>query len=220
MKKAKFKVGDKVKILDGSKIINCTSTWYSFGMNKYIGQIGTISGIVEYDDDRIAYIMNAMPYRWDERGLERVEEKIIIWDSDNKVYAKNTLTHKEAVAKCSPEDKFNFMTGAKLALERLEELEKPKPSKPLAVGDEVRIINTGKLYSTYDKWVCENIKDDMLKVQFAYGDDLGYSKIPKILKREERYIIRVIVGCKAYIQEKKFSAGSCYLIDIAGLERW
>ena len=50
-------------------------------------------------------------------------EHIDIWSNGEKVIA--SMGTKEGVARCSPEDEFDFFVGAKLALERLEEQCKP-----------------------------------------------------------------------------------------------
>jgi hypothetical protein len=162
--------------------------------------------------------MKEVGYTWDERGLEPASAKstpiVHIWCEGNKVYAKNVLSSKTAFARCSPEDKFDFLTGAKLALERLE-----KPSKPLAVGDAVRVINTGKLYTAHYEWVRKHIKDDDLKIRFAYGVSLGY---PEVERLEDKFIIRAIADDKAYIEHYcgSFGDGACHLIGLEGLERW
>lgn len=214
MKEAKFKVGDKVRILDGSKIEDYTGNWVNT-MKKYVGKVATINRLLsDFDGGRRGYRMKEVDYTWDERGLEPAEEvkNVVIWRTGNRVYAKDSITKEQAVARCSPEDKFDFLTGAKLALERLEKL-----NQPLAVGDEVRVINTGDIYDINWRWVCEHVKDDALKARFAFGVSLGY---PKIKKLDDKFIIRVIDEDKAYIEHANPGFGPCHLIDITGLERW
>ena len=48
-----------------------------------------------------------------------------VYVDGNKVIAVNLETGKEGIARCHPDDTFDFFVGAKLALERLEEAEKP-----------------------------------------------------------------------------------------------
>lgn len=74
MEKAKFKIGDKVRIMDGSKIENYTGDWAvgKKGMNVHIGEEHTIKS-VSSNQDGIYYILSDVPpYTWDERGLEPV----------------------------------------------------------------------------------------------------------------------------------------------------
>lgn len=80
---AKFKVGDKVRILDGSKIENYTGNWACV-MNKYINTIATITEVVDCSSssqDSTAYIVSGISriskYFFDERGLELVEARNI-----------------------------------------------------------------------------------------------------------------------------------------------
>lgn len=76
---AKFKVGDKVRILDGSSIDRYTGGWTE-EMNYYIGKTFLITRCCPEYGDRIGYeleiddrIMDGVI--WDERGLELADEK-------------------------------------------------------------------------------------------------------------------------------------------------
>lgn len=133
---AKFKKGDKVRILDGSRISNYTGGW-STGMSSFVEDVGTIRTVNKYSNGRIGYEMEEVMYigyTWDERGLELVEpETIVIYRKDNKVIALDKSTGKTATARCNPADTFDFMTGAKLAFDRLTNAE-----KRFKVGDIVR----------------------------------------------------------------------------------
>lgn len=210
MKEAKFKVGDKVRILNGSKIENYTAGW-ARPMAAQIGQIATVKTYKSWGNN-IGYQMKEFGCWWDERGLELVKMPIVhIWCEGNKVCAKNVLNGKTAFARCSPEDKFDFLTGAKLALERLDKI-----GKPLAVGDEVRVIDTGEIYPKNWRWVCENVKDDSLKARWAYGVEF----YPKVKKLDEKFIVRAIADDKVYIEHDNFGFGACHLIGLKGLERW
>lgn len=54
------------------------------------------------------------------RNYEKIpDDKIIIYRQGNKVTAKNVNTKETAVAKCHPDDEFDFSIGARLALDRL-----------------------------------------------------------------------------------------------------
>lgn len=52
-----------------------------------------------------------------------MNKHVVIYVDGNKVVAR--CGDKEGVARCHPDDDFDFFVGAKLALERLEEAEKP-----------------------------------------------------------------------------------------------
>lgn len=70
----KFKIGDKVRILDGSKIENYECGWDDV-MAKYIGRTATIERPGNFlSANAEGYRLKEIPYTWDERGLELVEE--------------------------------------------------------------------------------------------------------------------------------------------------
>ena len=70
---AKFKVGDKVRILDGKDIENYICCW-SYGMEAYVGDILTVCNVIEHNG-RVGYDMKeGIIYTFDERALELVEE--------------------------------------------------------------------------------------------------------------------------------------------------
>lgn len=146
MSKAKFKVGDRVK-LDGVEY--CLA---HYGIpESYAKKIGTVSRqyqsgsiLVEFDDGRR---FSAPDYL----GIA-INEKIIIYRNGLEVIAKNAATGKTGVAKCNPADEFDFEIGAKLAFDRLVEPE-PEPEKPKYYTGKVICTNSvtsaftkGKIY--------------------------------------------------------------------------
>lgn len=143
----KFKVGDKVRILDGSNIRNYRGG-YTSNMKNYVGKVYTISEMCKHIEGRPdGYCLkdDFHLYVWDERSLELVkEETIVIYRKNNEVIALDKSTGKKSVARCNPADTFDFMTGAKLAFERLTGEDKPKyreverSAKP---GEYVKIVN-------------------------------------------------------------------------------
>lgn len=119
MSEAKFKIGDKVRILDGSKIKKYVGGWID-AMSTFVGQVYTIDGV--YFRGGRCYTVKCLPYVFDERALELVtSETIVIYRKNRQVIALDTKTGKKGIAKCNPADEFNFETGAKLAFERLLE---------------------------------------------------------------------------------------------------
>lgn len=169
----KFKVGDKVRILDGSKIKNYVGGWYT-NMKKYVDTITTISCVYKSRSGKIGYKCHDISnYIFDGRGLERCgNETIVIYRKDNEVVALDKQTGKKAIAKCSPEDTFDFNVGAKLAFDRLMNSDKNttvfrncvKEVKRLAkVGEYVKIVNAVSSYGNYKNGDILKIVDD------AYG---------------------------------------------------
>lgn len=66
-----------------------------------------------------------MKYKVGDTEVQGMNKHVGIYKDKNRVIAVNLETGKEGVARCHPDDAFDFYTGAKLALERLEESEKP-----------------------------------------------------------------------------------------------
>lgn len=135
MKKAKFNVGDKVKLLDGSSIKNFAGGWTN-GMTLEVGAVTKITSQSHHITNResIGYRVEDSVFTWDERALAPVNETIVIYRKGQEVIATNKITGKKAIAKCSPVDEFKFEVGAKLAFDRLISIEKPKVFK---IGDDV-----------------------------------------------------------------------------------
>lgn len=86
--------------------------------------------------------------RWcEESSLELIkDETIVIYRKGNKVVALDKRTGKKAVAKCSPDDTFDFNVGAKLAFERLT---KNVTFRLLSIKDSM-LAEKGKVYEFVD----------------------------------------------------------------------
>ena len=171
MANLKFKIGDRV-IIEASNV------------EGFLGQIfagveGVIDGI--HPDPNYEY-----PY-WVKSEVNRFgvyckvkclakdykspkSEKIVI-TTDGKITAATLYgemgTKKTATAKCAPEDKFDFFTGAELALRRLlgkEDVGMQKPEKPKYYNGKVvcvkseftRDFTVGKVYTFEDGTVKDN----------------------------------------------------------------
>ena len=116
---SKFKVGDNVRILDGSKIKDYTGGWCG-SLKRYTGRNSTVIAMMDFADGRVGYkLYGTNNFTFDERSLKYAEqETIVIYRKDNEVIALDKRTGKKAIAKCSQEA-FDFNIGAKLAFERL-----------------------------------------------------------------------------------------------------
>lgn len=120
---SKFKVGDKVRILDGSKIENYTGRW-ARRMNVHVGEVHTITLVNRnWTGGRVSYRVDGYFYNWDERGLELASEQKIVITTHGRItkarlYDDEKLV-RQAVARCAPDDKFDFNVGAGLAFTRL-----------------------------------------------------------------------------------------------------
>lgn len=150
MSRAKFKVGDKVRILDGSKIVNYTSGWAS-GMKKYVGDVETISAVDTRPGARTAYRLGTTGYWWDERGLELVFEipnwKVVITPYGNRtigrMYEGDKLV-KEVYTVKSPEDEYSMEEAVKVICERLTKEPEKKEELPKLYNGKVVCVDNGE----------------------------------------------------------------------------
>lgn len=149
---SKFKVGDKVRV---KKYKERPYYWNDKGkMDHLMGKIVTINSIMS------RYLLCVFDEKYNrdwffkERDFEPVNETIVIYRKDQSVIALDKTAGKTAEARCNPADTFDFMTGAKLAFERLtstRELLNTKiritnvPFTPIACR-----LTVGKIYEVKD----------------------------------------------------------------------
>lgn len=116
----KYKVGDKVRVRRDLIINNIYGNYFiTTDMKPYVGKTMTISHVGNH-----AYHFKEDKYNWcwTDEMLEDVEDITILVEG-NKVIAKKG--NKVGIAKCSPQDEFDIFTGARLAIDRLEEKCRP-----------------------------------------------------------------------------------------------
>lgn len=115
-------------------------------------------------------------------------ECIVIYRKGQEVIALDKATGKKAIAKCSPEDEFDFNIGSKLAFERLLGIEEQKEAKP----EFLEKFEKGKIYvfrkELHDKYLPERANSTWTKdtdgkiVNFTrtYIGEIGsYSIVPE-----------------------------------------
>lgn len=209
----KFKVGDKVRVV--RNYVNRNERDAIIGMVGVIKRIDTcvtkLPYAVELREENTEYnncsghCRKIIDYWCCDEMLELVRRKsnecIVIYRKDSDVIALDKRTGRKAVAKCSPDDEFNFNIGAKLAFERLEALE--KQDKEIKVGDYVKVVDDGKIYPYYIQKVKElaNNNADVL-AKFRYGDVLEDANGEILLKhnmkvyakKEDLYLLEDIDG--------------------------
>ena len=121
----KFKVGDKVYLLDGSKIKNFAGGWVldSDSMKECVGKMAEITGVDNFSKGYLIELENVdCHFTWDERAMSKEptkKESIVIYNNGCVVTAINKNTKEKGIAKCNPNDKYDFKTGASIAFSRL-----------------------------------------------------------------------------------------------------
>lgn len=207
MKEAKFKVGDMVRILDGSKLTDFRCG-YMDDMKEHIGEVHTISKVVNPFDstEYPGYRFHNMEYTWDERCLEKVDEMYVVSVSGRNVFVLGN--GKMGKARCNPEDKFDLAKGISLAIERMDKID----GNEIKEGDWVEVVNPGHVYSTYSGWVSQNIKDKKMIAEYRYGESVPKYLEGKVIKIARHHTfddkLAFIEGHNGY-----------YLIGIKGLKK-
>lgn len=118
---AKFKVGDKVRILNGSHIDDYRGCWVD-RMNNYVGQVRAIKKIGPTWCGVADYNLEGIPFTWDERGLELVEATSnTLPDIVNVIYNRPATIvfwadGTKTVVKCQPRDKWSKEVGLAMAI--------------------------------------------------------------------------------------------------------
>lgn len=171
-----FKVGDRVRVI---KQYRCTPE----GCVGTVKDRVTYSYVVEFDEPCVLGIYSgdsntkAGRIHWIPKWrLERVgtiaDQKIVI-THDGKTTTATLYDGKKVVkraeSKCHPDDEFDFVVGAKLAVERLSGKSKPKyfTGKVVCIKSTDDGFRQGKVYDVtdgelvgYHRWVkrCTSVK--------------------------------------------------------------
>lgn len=113
----RFKAGDKVRV---KKFKERPTSWEIEGkMDHLMGKVVEIKGSTTLGEYKVYDPKHHCEWIFGETDLEPVNETIVIYRKDREVIAVDKVTGDKAIAKCSPEDTFDFNVGAKLAFERL-----------------------------------------------------------------------------------------------------
>lgn len=169
-----LEVGRKYKVCDGSRKGNIIQiTKLERGRAWYETVKGESKGYNNFDLN--SFFANA---------LEPIKnETIVIYRNGDETVALDKTTGKKAVAKCHPDDEYDFYTGAMLAFERLvkapKEAESPhvnckccpvrEVNRKAKAGEYVKIVNASKDIANQYK------NGDVLKIIEA-NDKVRYGK--------------------------------------------
>lgn len=178
----KFKVGDKVKVVRNDVEFATRVKNGSVGIIKYIDERSCNSNLpyaVEFEKESF-WFNECWGYCKPDRGywccdemLELVERKpnecIVIYRKDSDVIALDKRTGEKSIAKCSPDDEFDFNIGAKLAFERLgEKTYRIVKQDKYEVGDKVKFV---------DKWSTGTNEDNFGRHDDFLGDILTIEEL-------------------------------------------
>lgn len=187
----KFKLGDKVRAKNNAR--------YSITTNGWVGEVTFVDGnwIKVFGDGltgRKEYGKGFLVKAKDFELIKKMDPKKIIITTDNKTTTARMFEGKKIIksaeAKCSPEDKFDFEIGAKIAFNRLVDgKEEIKPKELLKNGVFGKskewgwfvVINDSLVFEKGGMTVIDNY-DDGLRISFGYGTLLSEEEIEIIVK--------------------------------------
>lgn len=167
--KNKFKVGDIVRGTKASDdVYNITnSNMTKAEVVKIPSNKTIIIKIIKHKNDLcISSTFKVNPY-----FFEKVKpETIVIYRKDRDVIALDKSTGEKAIARCNPADKFDFMTGAKLAFKRLTSTLELLNTK-ICITDIASTLNVchltvGKIYEVKDGKFTNN-KGDIYPLSYS-----------------------------------------------------
>ena len=113
----RFKEGDKVRVKKFKE--RPTSLEIEGKMDHLMGKVVKIKSSTPWGEYKVYDPKHHCEWIFGEDDLEPVNETIVIYRKDREVIAVDKVTGDKAIAKCSPEDTFDFHVGAKLAFDRL-----------------------------------------------------------------------------------------------------
>lgn len=200
----RFNVWDKVIVARRGE------TWNVDGeMDKWLGRVMTINYKDEdsYQMEEDENENNGEGWWWSDEDLEPAEFAIQVTKLGGKMVAKNLISGEKAEVKCG--DDLN--RSARLAMEKLSE-------KEIHVGDIVKVVNGGALYTTYPEWVAENVDDKVKIAMYAYGKDVDTSKTYRVLAIAPHQTYRS--DTLAYIEEvRSWGNTNCFVIGMYGIQK-
>lgn len=190
----KCKVGDRVKTIHGTgKVISIDDSLLLL-LVKYDTWDGGHNGNVICEGSR--KLQGSQCCWLFESGLIKLHnQKVIITTDGINVTARLKEDGNElnkTIAKCNPQDTFDFETGAKLAFERLfeKEVKEPKPyNAKIVCVKVVGRFTKGKIYEVKDGFLFDDIG---LKFEKRSVNSKGYKNIEEINNNLVSQFIEVV----------------------------
>ena len=201
---AKFKVGDKVRILDGANIINYRNTWSPENMGQYIGTIATISNILSEDTCGVSYLIKDISYNFDERGLELIEKE------NNIMKVKNTnmpeivnYTYNSELGKTTI--KWSDKTETTVVSENPETADQ-YTGFVTAIAKKAT-GNTSHINNLFDKWAIKKPIKDKIAEEKRIAEEIENKRIADKCraKREKWFIRREAIRIKREYEARKLA---------------
>jgi hypothetical protein len=205
-KVTKFKVGDKVRILDGSKIKDYTGG-FVYEMKQNIGKLATIASI-EMRGERYCYFLVEYGCIYDERGLElanKLNKSLTITTSDSTTTLTDG-THTTTINRYytdKHDERVAIDYVVKKYYDELNEID--RVSKTPKVGDKVKVVDKELTYDTYKQWLVKNNISIESALKWSNGELPRNGVIFEIIMIVENHVL---------IENDR----ECFIIDIKGIE--
>lgn len=166
---SRFKVGDRVEAIRSG----CNYKEGMVGYVTYISDDGRYIHVVDVDTGKNINGCHEANFRLNE--TPRISIYLDPTDC-RKMIAVDHKSKAKAFARCSPDDEFDFYTGAKLALERLEKKEKMFKGwngKMVCVdAGTSRFFTAGKVYSVKNGLLLDDDGHFYCRQEFTSPDDV------------------------------------------------
>ena len=201
---AKYKVGDEVRILDGSNIKDYIGKWVSESMEKYVDRMATISRIISDDIDGVSYRLQDICFTFDERGLELIEKE------NGTMKVKNT--YMPEIINYT----YNSETG-KTTIKWSDKTETTVVSENPETADQytgfVTAIakratgNTSHINNLFDKWAIKKPIKDKIAEEKRIAEEIENKRIAdkRRAKREKWLIRREAIRIKREYEARKLA---------------
>ena len=166
---SKFKTGDRVIAKKGAP--------YNITTNGWIGEVLSVdyeSGFMNVRSESSSTSGFTVKLKYFDLLPKKTEDKIVVTANGKtttaKLYNGKTVV-KTAKAKCSPDDEFDFLTGAHLAVSRLcgvdSNVKSSEPECKIKPGDFVKIIHTE--YHHFPLGTIVEVKSVVFDSLYCYG---------------------------------------------------
>ena len=170
---------------------------------KYPYYLVRRNGRIGYNEWTALDICKTIPV---ERFMKDMKKITIV--SDGKTVTATDEEGRKGIAKCSPEDKFSIGYGAKLAIERLDEIK---------VGDEVVVTDTVLCYNLFAKFFDIYGIDVYTAARYCYGTSVPYKMNGRVLAVHPHPDHNDTIAVVEKIT--KTGRASVYLVSTEGLKR-
>lgn len=165
-------------------------------------------GIVVCDNCKIVWTLNVIGYKNGNGNtlvkkpkvltagefLRKYASKncIVIYSNGTETIALNKATGEKAVAKCSPDDTYDFYTGARLAFDRLTKPPVKEVKRAAKAGEYVKIVSISEDTTDVDIKI-----GDILLIKTVEGTWAHYGEYAGQFLYESEYVV-----LEGYVPEK------------------